>query len=87
MNNLDDPILARLREHINGIAEMCKANIKPWQPDSGYRAMRLFQELARPYIDYMCEYIATRPKFSFPVAWCNSVEDLVQVGETENYLN
>lgn len=87
MNELDDPIIAELHKHINGIAEMCNAHIKPWEPDSAWRAQNLFRELARPAIDYMCEYIATRPKFSFPVAWCNSVEDLVPVGDTEDYLN
>ena len=87
MNDLDDPIIASLHKHINDIAEMCNERIRPWEPDAGPRAVRLFNELAKPYIDYMCEYIATRPKFSFPVPWCNSVEDLVPVGETEDYLD
>ena len=87
MNDLDDPIIASLHKHINAIAEMCNERIKPWEPDAGPRAVRFFNELAKPYVDYMCEYIATRPKFSFPVPWCNSVECLVPVGDTENYLD
>lgn len=87
MNDLDDPIIAVLHKHINAIAEMCNAHVKPWFPDSVWRAQRLFQELAEPYIKAMCEYVALRPKVSFPVAWCNSVEDLVPVGYTENYLD
>ncbi len=87
MNDLDDPVITALRKHINGIADMCNANIKPWQPDAGVRAVRLFNELARPYIDYMCEYVASRPKFSFPVAWCNATEDLVPVGDVDDYLD
>lgn len=74
MNNLDDPILTRLREHINGIAKMCNERIKPWEPDAGPRAVRLFNELAAPYIKCMSEYVATRQKFVFPVPWCNAVE-------------
>lgn len=84
---MNDPILDRICKHINGIAEMCNAHIKPWEPDAGPRAVRLFNELAKPYVDYMCEYLATRPKFSFPVAWCNSVEDLVPVGDVNDYLD
>lgn len=87
MNDLDDPIIARLMEHINAIADMCNEQIKPWEPDAGPRAVRLFNELAKPYIDYMCEYVAARPKFAFIVPWCNGIEDMVPVGETENYLN
>lgn len=84
---IEDDVIARLREHINAIAEMCNERIKPWEPDAGPRAVRLFNELAKPYVDYMCEYIATRPKFEFPVPWCNSLEDLVPVGETDDYLD
>lgn len=87
MNELDDPIIAAFHKRINAIAEMCNVRIKSWEPESVWRAQNLFRDLAKPYIDAMCEYVATRPKFSFPVAWCNSVEDLVPVGETENYLN
>jgi len=87
MNDLDDPILDALRKRIDDIAEMCNERIRPWEPDAGPRAVRLFNELAKPYIDAMCEYVAaTRPKFSFPVPWCNSLADLVPVDETENYL-
>lgn len=84
---MNDPILDRLRSHINAIAEMCNANIKPWQPNAAWHAQRLFQELAEPYIRAMCEYVASRSKFAFPVAWCNSTEDLVPVGDTEDYLD
>lgn len=84
---MNDPVLDRLREHINEIAEMCNERIKPWERDSAWRAHRLFLELSRPYIEYMCEYVATRPKFSFPVAWCNATEDLVPVGDVDDYLD
>ena len=84
---IEDEVITRLREHINAIAEMCNERIKPWEPDAGPRAVLLFNQLAKPYIDYLCEYIATRPKFSFPVPWCNGVECLVPVGDTENYLD
>lgn len=87
MNDLDDPIIAELHRHINAIADMCNARIKPWMPESVWHAQNLFRELAQPYIDAMCEYVATRPKSVFSVAWCNSVEDLVPVGYTENYLD
>lgn len=87
MNDLDDPIIAALHKHINAIADMCNANIKPWVPDSAWRAQNLLRELIKPYIDEMCEYIVTRPKFAFPVAWCNSTEDLVPVEYTDNYLD
>lgn len=84
---MNDPILDRLCKHINAIAEMCNSHINPWIPDSAWRAQRLFQELADPAIAEMCEYVATRPKFSFPVAWCNSSEDLVPVGDVNDYLD
>lgn len=84
---MNDPILDRLCKHINAIADMCNANIKPWQPDAGVRAVRLFNELAQPYIDAMCEYVATRPKSAFSVAWCNSTDDLVPVGDVDDYLD
>lgn len=87
MNDLDDPIIAALHKHINAIAEMCNAHVKPWIPDSAWRAQRLFQQMAEPYIRAMCEYVALRPKFSFPVAWCNSTEDLVPVGDVDDYLD
>ena len=84
---VNDPVIEALLKHINAIAEICHAHIKSWEPDSWIRSVRLFNELSKPYIDAMCEYVATRTKFAFPVAWCNSVEDLVPVGETENYLD
>jgi hypothetical protein len=87
MNDLDDPIIAALHRSINALSDMCNAHIKPWEPDSVWRAQNLFRELARPYIDAMCDYLATRPKSAFPVPWCNSVEDLVPVEYTEDYLD
>lgn len=87
MNELDDPIIAALHKHINAIADMCHAHIKPWEPESWIRSVRLFNELSKPAVDYLCEYMATRQKFSFPVPWCNAVEDLVPVGEIDNYLD
>ena len=87
MNDLDDPIIAALHKHINDIAEMCDSRVKPWIPDSAWRAQNLFRELAEPYIDYMARYLATRPKSAFQVPWCNRVEDLVPVGDTEDYLD
>ena len=67
MNDLDDPIIASLHKHINAIAEMCNERIKPWEQDAGPRAVRLFNELAAPYINRMCEYVATRPKAAFQI--------------------
>lgn len=64
---LIDPVIDELRKHINAIADMCNANIKPWEPNAAYRAHKLFQEMAKPYIDCMCEYMATRPKFAFQI--------------------
>lgn len=84
---MNDQILDRLREHINQIAEMCNSRIRPWERDSAWRAHRLFLELSRPYIEYMCEYVASRPKFAFPVAWCNATEDLVPVEDVDDYLD
>lgn len=83
---MNDPVLDELRKHINSLAEMCNANIKPWEPNAAYRAHCLFREMAKPYIDVMCEYMASRPKFSFPVPWCNRVEGLVPVGDAEDFL-
>lgn len=83
---MNDPVLDTLRKHINDLADMCNANIKPWEPDSAYRAHKLFQEMAKPYIDVMCEYMAGRPKSAFAVPWCNMVEGLVPVGDAEDFL-
>ena len=47
MNALDDPIIAQLKERINAIADMCNERIKPWEPDAGPRAVRLFM-MRRP---------------------------------------
>ena len=76
---VNDPVIEALHKHINAIAEMCNGRIRPWEPDAGPRAVRLCNELCKPYIDYMCKYIATRPNFAFPVAWCNSSDGLVPV--------
>lgn len=81
---MSDPVIDCLGEHINAIAEMCNANIKPWVPNSARRAQNLLRELAKPYIDTLCDYMASRPKSPFPVAWCNRVEGLV--ADIDNYL-
>lgn len=86
MIDLDDPIIARLHKHINTIADMCNDHIRPWEPNAVPRAVRLCNELAKPYIDALCDYMATRTKFAFPVAWCNRVEGLVPVGDSEDFL-
>lgn len=83
---LNDPVLDALSKHINALGDMCNSCVKPWEPDSAYRAHCLFREMAKPYIDVMCEYMASRPKFAFPVAWCNRVEGLVPVGDSEDFL-
>ena len=71
---MNDPILNRLCKHINDISEMCNAHIKPWEPDAGPRAVRLCNELAKPYIDYMCEYDAIdRSTFFDPVIYDTTV--------------
>lgn len=73
MNDLDDPIIAELHKHINALAEMCNERIKPWEPESVWHAQNLFRELAQPYIDIMCDYLASRPKsaFQIPVFKCD----------------
>lgn len=83
---MNDPVLDELHKHINALADMCNSYVKPWEPNSAYRAIRLFNELAKPYIDRMCEYMAIRPKSAFPVPWCNRVEGLVPVGDVEDFL-
>lgn len=67
MNDLDDPIIASLQKRINAIAEMCNERIRPWEPDAAYRAQCLFRSLAQPYIDIMCDYLASRPKVAFQI--------------------
>lgn len=84
---MNDPIIASLHKRINELAAMCNERIRPWEPDAAWRAQRLFQELAKPYIDYMCEYVASRPKFAFTVAWCNISESLVPVGDVDDHLD
>ena len=83
---MSDPVLDELRKHISALAEMCNSRVKPWEPNSAYRAHCLFQEMAKPYIDCMCEYMATRPKSAFAVPWCNRVEGLVPVVDAEDFL-
>lgn len=83
---MNDPVLEALRKHINDLADMCNSHVNPWEPDSAFRAHKLFQEMAKPYIDVMCEYMATRMKFAFPVAWCNRVDGLIPVGDPEDFL-
>lgn len=83
---MSDPVIDCLGEHINALADMCNSHVKPWEPDSAYRAHNLFLEMAKPYIDVMCEYMATRTKFAFPIPWCNRVEGLIPVGDPEDFL-
>lgn len=80
---MNDPVIDKLQKHINAIAEMCNERIRPWEPDAEPRAVRLFNELAKPYINYMREYITNRPKTPFPIAWCNRVESLVPFEESD----
>lgn len=84
---MSDPIIQELHKHINAIAEMCNERIKPWEQDAGPKAVRLCNEIAKPYIEALNNCIATRPKFVFPVPWCNALEDLVQLGYAEIYLD
>lgn len=86
MSDLDDPIIATLHQHINAIADMCEANIRPWEPDAGVRAVRLVNALEKPYIHALWDYMASRPK-SFPGPWCNGLGDLVPDENTDNYLD
>ena len=64
---INDPIIQEALRSINAIEEMVNRGIKPWEPNAAYRAHCLFRELARPYIEVMCDYLATRPKAAFQI--------------------
>lgn len=64
---LNDPIIQKSLEAIKNIEEMVNRGIKPWEPNAAYRAHCLFRKLARPYIEVMCDYLATRPKSAFQI--------------------
>lgn len=63
----NDPIIQKSLECIKNIEEFCNGRIKPWEPDAAYRAHCLFRELAKPYIDTMCDYLAVSPMSTFRV--------------------
>lgn len=64
---LSDPFIQETLRAVKNIEEFVNDSIKPWEPDAAYRAHCLFRELARPYIDIMCDYLATRPKAAFQI--------------------
>lgn len=64
---LSDPIIQETLRAVKAIEEMVNRGIKPWEPDAAYRAQCLFRSLSNPYIDALCDYLATRPKASFQI--------------------
>lgn len=64
---INDPIISDTLRAIKNIEEFVNEGIKPWEPDAAYRAHCLFMSLAKPYIDIMCDYLATRPKAAFQI--------------------
>lgn len=66
---MSDPIIQEALRAINRIGEFCNQSITPSEPDGARRAVLLFRSLAKPYIDTITDYIASRPKaaFSIPV--------------------
>ena len=64
---LSDPIIQETLRAIKAIEERVNEDIKPWEPDAAYRAQCLFRSLAQPYIDTMCDYLASRPKSAFQI--------------------
>lgn len=64
---MNDPIIQESLRAIKIIEERVNNAIKPWERDAAYRATCLFRELARPYIETICDYMATRPKSSFQI--------------------
>lgn len=64
---LSDPIIQNTLKAIKAIEELVNRGIKPWEPDAAYRAQCLFRELARPYIEVILDYMATRPKSAFQI--------------------
>lgn len=64
---INDPIIQESLRAIKAIEELVNNGIKPWEPDAAYRAHCLFRSLAKPYIDIMCDYLASRPKAAFQI--------------------
>jgi len=64
---LSDPIIQETLRAIKAIEERVNEGIKPHEPDAAYRAQCLFRSLAKPYIDIMCDYLASRPKAAFQI--------------------
>ena len=64
---ISDPIIQDTLRAVKAIEEMVNRGIKPHEPDAAYRAQCLFRSLAQPYIDIMCDYLATRPKAAFQI--------------------
>lgn len=64
---MNDPIIQESLRAIKNIEEFVNDSIKPWEPNAAYRAHCLFRSLAQPYIDIMCDYLATRPKAAFQI--------------------
>ena len=64
---INDPIISESLRAIKIIEERVNNAIKPWERDAAYRAQCLFRSLAQPYIDTICDYLASRPKSSFQI--------------------
>ena len=64
---LSDPIIQDTLRAIKAIEERVNEGIKPYEPNAAYRAQCLFRSLAQPYIDALCDYMATRPKAAFQI--------------------
>lgn len=64
---LSDPIIQETLRAIKAIEERVNEGIKPHEPNAAYRAQCLFRSLAQPYIDALCDYMATRPKAAFQI--------------------
>lgn len=64
---INDPIIQESLRAIKNIEEFVNNSIKPWEPDAAHRAHCLFRSLAKPHIDIMCDYLASRPKSAFQI--------------------
>lgn len=64
---LSDPIIQAALRAVESIEEFCNGRINPREPDAAYRAQCLFRELAKPVVDAMCDYMATRPVSPFQI--------------------
>lgn len=64
---INDPIIAESLRAIENIEKFVNEGIKPWEPNAAYRAHCLFRLLAQPYIDTLCDYLASRPKAAFQI--------------------